>query len=152
MADAASAFHQALVAGDVARCREIWAVVGKHLPQPKNLGEAEVIMHRARTDADNIPLSKRVFSHDWLVERKYRSGLPDELKPKRDQVVPTLLSAVGVSVNSYSNFIDRREENKEIEYVMKRAGAEMIDAGIFDRDRTVKRMWDAKAQWLRRKI
>ena len=86
MADAASAFHQALVAGDVARCRKIWAVVGSHLPQPKNLGEAEVIMHRARTEADNISLPKRVYSQDWLVERYYRSGLPDELKPKRDQL------------------------------------------------------------------
>ena len=152
MPNAASAFHQALVAGDVARCREIWAVVGSHLPQPKNLGEAEVIMHRARTEAKNIPLSKRVYSHDWLVERLYRSGLPDELKPKRDQVVPVLLSAVGVSVNTFSSSIDRKEECNEIQHVMGQAGGEMIDAGIFDRDRTVKRMWDAKAEWLRRKI
>ena len=152
MADASSAFYQALLAGDAARCREIWAVVGSHLPQPDNLAEAEVIMHRARTEAHNIPLSKRVYSHDWLVERKYCSGLPDELKPKRDQVVPTLLSAVGVCVSSRSTFIDRKEECKEIESVMAQAGGEMIDAGIFDKARTQKRMWDAKDQWIRRKI
>ena len=152
MADAAFAFHQALVAGDVARCREIWAVVGKHLPQPKNLGEAKVIMHRARTEAKNISLSKRVFSHDWLTERNYPSGLPDELKPKRDQVVPRLVSAVGVSINTYSKLIDRKEECKELQSVMAQAAGEMIDAGIFDKARTQKRMWDAKDQWIRRKI
>jgi len=152
MPDAAFAFHQALVAGDVARCREIWAVVGSHLPQPNNLGETEVIMHRARTETKNIPLSKRVFSHDWLIERKYLSGLPDRLRPKRDQVVPRLVSAVGVCVSSQSKLIDRKEECKEIEYVMSQAAGEMIDAGIFDKARTQKRMWDAKDQWIRRKI
>ncbi len=152
MASAAKAFHNALMAGDAARCRVLWGMVAKHLPQPQSLDEARVIMHRARTEARNIPLSKRVFSHEWLIERKYRSGLPDELKPKRDQVVPVLLSAVGVSVNTFSRSIDRKEECAEIEHVMGQAGGEMIDAGIFDKARTQKRMWDAKAEWLRRKI
>lgn len=96
---AAGAFRRALVEGDVEQMMAAWREVYGHLPQPANEAEGLVIMHRARAEAECVPLAKRIYSHHWLTERGYPSGLPDHLKPKAERIYPRIVEAVGISVN-----------------------------------------------------
>lgn len=93
-------FRSALVAGDYRKLRTIWGRVSPHLDQPKTDREAEALMHRARTEAESVPLKLRLYSHSWLLEHCIPSGLPDELRPKPERVETMIVKAVGISVNS----------------------------------------------------
>lgn len=98
----ASEFRRALEDGDIAALRGLWAVAAPHLPQPKSDAEAEIVMHRARTEAASVSLAARAWSHRWLVERQLPSGLPDALRPKAEQLCPIVAEGVGISVRARS--------------------------------------------------
>lgn len=91
-------FRQALEQGDVALLRKIWGHAFPHLPQPGNDAQAEIVLHRARTQAASITFRKRAYSHAWLLERGYPSGLPDGLRPKAQRIYPITVGAVGIAV------------------------------------------------------
>lgn len=56
------------------------------------------MMHSARTQTSSITNSARRYSHAWLIERGLPSSLPEELKPRAQQVEQKIASAVGVAV------------------------------------------------------
>lgn len=87
---------------DVPRARTFWGHVAPHLPQPDSDLDALATLHRARTEAQSIPLNMRVYSHHWLENRGLPSGLPDHLKPKAERVFPQIVAAVGVAVAARS--------------------------------------------------
>ena len=63
------------------------------------------MLHHARTQAASMPLNLRAYSHRWLLDHGYPSGLPDELKPRAERIYPRVASAVGISVNVRSAFM-----------------------------------------------
>jgi hypothetical protein len=87
---------------DVPGIRAAWATLAPHLPQGASDAETLVAMHRARTGAESIPLNMRAYSHRWLLERGYPSGLPDRLRPRVDQTQPVIVDGVGVAVKAAS--------------------------------------------------
>lgn len=93
----ALAFRNLLEAGDVGACRRAWAQLAPHLPQPKTDREAEILMHHARTGAESVAFAKRAWSHRWLCERNWPSGLPDALRPNAERLYPRVAEAVGIS-------------------------------------------------------
>ena len=95
-----TAFRNLLEAGDVDGLRAYWAQHAPAMPQPASREQAEIIMHRARTEAASITLRARAYSHAWLCERSLPSGLPDDLKPKAERMFPIIVEAVGISVNT----------------------------------------------------
>lgn len=125
-------FRSALEDGDVAALRAIWAQAMPHLPQPATDAEATVVMHHARTGAESLPLAKRAYSHAWLVERGYPSGLPDRLKPTAERLYPRVLKAVGVAVRAAYP-----EVGKAVQQAMCAAVEELHADGVDldDRDR-----------------
>ena len=54
----------------------------------------------ARTASQAVPFKLRAYSHRWLLERNYPSQLPNELKPKAEQVPQVITEGVGVSVRA----------------------------------------------------
>jgi hypothetical protein len=91
-----------LESGRVEVLRSLWSHVFPGLPQPESREQAEIVMHRARTEAESVSLKARAYSHAWLCERGLPSGLPDDLKPKAERIYPVVVSAVGVSINARS--------------------------------------------------
>jgi hypothetical protein len=102
---AAGQFRRCLQEADVAALRGLWAMAMPHLPQPADDAAAETVMHRARTEADCVPLNGRRWSHAWLMERGLPSGLPDRLRPAPEQVCPRFVETVGVSLNFRSDWM-----------------------------------------------
>lgn len=98
----ASAFRNALERADVTYLRAYWATHAPHLPQPETDEQAEIIMHRARTEAASLSLKSRAWSHRWLAERSLPSGLPDALRPRAERMYPIIAEAVGISVATRS--------------------------------------------------
>ncbi len=144
------AFRNALEDGDVARCRALWCALYPKMPQPESDGEAETVMHQARTGANSVSLEKRLYSHAWLDERGFPSQLPDEMKPPPQRRRPVIFPAVGVSVNSMA--VHRREDAKALEKVMADAAGEMIACGIVDTARISRRMWEAREAFLKGRL
>lgn len=98
-------FRQALMDGDVRLLRRIWASVFPGHPQPESAAEAETTLHIARTAAESIPLKLRAYSHRWLLERNLPSQLPDELKPKAEQLCPRVAEAVGIAMSTGKDWL-----------------------------------------------
>lgn len=94
------AFRDLLEAGDITGLREAWAQLMPHLPQLETAEQAEIVMHRARTEADSLPIKHRAWSHRWLTERDLPSGLPDEIKPSAERLYPIIADAVGIAVKA----------------------------------------------------
>lgn len=101
----ASAFRRALEEGDLKALRGIWAKAAPHLPQPQNDEQAEIVMHRTRTEATSVHFRFRAWSHRWLTERNLPSGLPDMLRPKAERMYPRVVEGVGISVNFRSSIL-----------------------------------------------
>lgn len=95
----AEEFSQALERGDVSYLRRFWAEKSPGMPQPESTADAETIMHRARTETSSISQRSRFYSHRWLTERGFPSGLPDELKPSAERMFPVKADSVGLSMN-----------------------------------------------------
>jgi len=136
-----NSFRRALIERDVLGLMKLWKFVSPHLPQPTNYAEAEITMHRARTEAESVPVNLRVYSHKWLTERGYQSGLPDELKPKPERVYPVIVSAVGIMVKSSDP-----ELRREIATAMSNAVMEMYADGDEDETRVHKLMMERRAK------
>jgi hypothetical protein len=99
-----AAFRLALEERDIPALQRLWAGSNPHLPQLTH-AQAEVAMHRARTEAESLNIRHRAYSHWWLLERGLPSGLPDRLKPSADRLYPQWAEAVGVSVNFKSEIL-----------------------------------------------
>lgn len=84
----ADAMRSALADGDV---KAIAASLGTEV---KNRHDVLKIMHMARTKAVSVPREKRLYSHQWLLDRGLPSMLPDEERP------PMIVRAVGIAVSS----------------------------------------------------
>lgn len=94
-------FRAALEAGDFRQLRRISEVAEPHLPRLTD-EQAERVMHDARTRSRSITFHKRAWSHRWLVERGYESGLPDRLRPRAEQVCPKVVPFVGIALRTSS--------------------------------------------------
>jgi hypothetical protein len=92
----AAAFRMALEERDIPRLQQLWAASNPHLPQLDH-AQAEIAMHRARTESESLPIRHRAYSHWWLLERCLPSGLPDRLKPSADRLYPQIAEAVGIA-------------------------------------------------------
>lgn len=98
-----SEFRYCLEQLDVVGIRKLWRHVSPHLPQPKDDHEALVTIHQARTRAESMAMRLRFYSHRWLLDNGYESGLPDRLKPSAERVYPRVVEAVGISCNATSS-------------------------------------------------
>lgn len=96
-----------LEACDVAGIMRLHAHVFPHLPQPAGEHEALVSIHYARTQMPTMALRLRAYSHRWLLDNGYPSGLPDELKPSAERMYPVAARVVGISVNSKYPVVER---------------------------------------------
>jgi hypothetical protein len=63
-------------------------------PAPASDAEALTILHRARTESASVSKAARIYSHEWLVDR----GFPSGLDLNRDD--RTVAEAVGISVRA----------------------------------------------------
>jgi hypothetical protein len=98
-------FRDLLEQGDALALWRAWHDLFPGMPQPKSVEQAEIVMHRARTEAASITLAARVYSHRWLVERELPSGLPDRLKPSAEQICPRVVQGVGIGFKTSSEFL-----------------------------------------------
>ena len=94
-----NAFLQCLEEMDVAGIRKLWRARAPHLHQPANDHEAEATLHRARTECGVLTVRQRAYSHRWLEDRGYPSGLPDNLKPSAERIYPRVVEGVGIAVH-----------------------------------------------------
>lgn len=140
----ADEFRAAVEAGDVKQLQRIAAVQEPHLPQMTD-AQAERVMHDARTRAKSIPFRLRAWSHRWLVERGFDSGLPDHLRPKAEQVHPTPAYAVGIALGSSNPLL--RAAMVEIRPKMEAAVLEAeADGKLLDADYVRARLLETKHQ------
>jgi hypothetical protein len=140
----ASAFRIALEAGDLATLRGLWASAAPHLPQPASDAEAEIVMHRARTESGAVTLRARAWSHRWLTERNLPSGLPDHLRPKAERLFPIVAEGVMISVKARSEIF--RPAAAQIERAMSDAVADAYADGRKDPVFVRARMAEARAR------
>jgi hypothetical protein len=147
MSDYTGQFRQALEDGDSMMLWKMWQHAMPHLPQPKTLEQAEIIMHRARTEAETITLDKRAYSHAWLLERTLPSGLPDHLKAKAERLYPRIVEAVGIAVKMP---LILKEVGLEIQKAMSDAVENAYADGNTDPDFIKERMAEARKLTLKR--
>lgn len=138
----ASEMRDCLSRGDADGLVRLWASSAPHLSQPVGPGQAQFMLHRARTEADCLPLAQRLYSHAWLTERGFPSGLPDELRPKVERVSPIIIDAVGISVSARSQSAKPLAE--AIRRAMSDAVVEMYADGVKDPVRVKARMMEAR--------
>ena len=145
--DAPAAIRQVLVERDVAGVRRLWAEYAPHMPQPKDDAEALVCLHMARTQAATLAIELRAYSHRWLFDRGWPSGLPDELKPKAERLYPKIASAVGIGVKSIYPEV-ASEIRGAMEYAVLEADA---DGRLTDAPFVKSRMMEERAK-VRKKL
>ena len=76
----AGTLRRALEDGDALLMWRIWAHVFPHLPAPQTHAQAEIVLHRARSETASIAFKARAYSHAWLLDHGLESGLPDHLR------------------------------------------------------------------------
>lgn len=144
-----AAFKRCLEEVDVVGIRKLWAYVSPHLPQPQTDNDALVCIHHARTQTRSISTRLRFYSHRWLLDQGYPSGLPDELKPSAERMYPRVVDGVGISVNSKNpimkpiNNIVRGAMSDAVEeaYADKKTDPVFVRARMNEaRDKTVKQL------------
>lgn len=141
-------FSDLLEAGDVRGLRRHWAAIAPNMPQPKNAEEAEIVMHRARTEAESVSFRHRAYSHHWLNERGLPSGLPDRLKPSAERLYPRVALGVGISVNTRNEYL--KPAMLEVRGAMENAVMEADADGKLENAAFVqKRMNEAKDRTMR---
>lgn len=118
------------------------------MPQPESPEAAEIVMHRARTEAESVSLRARAYSHAWLLERALPSGLPDALRPRAQRLYPVVALAVGISVGFRSPWM--RGAEAEVRGAMENAVLDAQAEGRLSDAPFVKaRMDEAKARTMR---
>lgn len=130
-------FRNLLEEGNVKEIVNMWSSLFPHMPKPKNLEEAEISMHVARTSANSISTRARAYSHKWLIERELPSHLPDHLKPSAERLYPINIPCVGISVNTRNEYIrpGLHEVRKAMEYSVEEAYHEGKTEPVFVRAR-----------------
>lgn len=94
--------RRALEEHDAETAWKLWAQEFPHLPQPKSMTEASIVMHHACTQSRTATLNARSYSHRWLLDHGYPSGLPDKLKPKAERMYPKIVDAIGIAAGAVS--------------------------------------------------
>lgn len=114
----AAEMRRCLESLDVVGVRRLWAHIAPHLAGA-GMGDAEVLvsLHHARTQSESMSLKLRAYSHRWLVDNGYPSGLPDPLKPRAERLYPRIADAVGISVNSKYEQVQREISGAMIDVV-----------------------------------
>lgn len=120
-------FRRCLDEMDVGGMRRLASIVGQ---REMSVEHTTIAMHYARTQAESIAFEKRAWSHAWLSERGFPSGLPDELRPRADRIYPRVVEAVGVAVKPMSEASIPLA--KAIERAMSDAVAECYADGVRD--------------------
>jgi len=143
--EAASAFRQALLDGSATDVRALWALVYPQLPQPENDKEAAVVMHRARTEANSIPLDLRAYSHRWLTERGLPSGLADHLRPRAERMYPVVAEGTAIAVRSRSP--EGLNRALALRNAMSDAVAEMYAGGNKSPEQIKNRLAEIRHKW-----
>jgi hypothetical protein len=87
---------------DIVAIRKLWKHIAPHLHQPITDHEAEITIHRARTEMPSMQFRLRAYSHRWLVDSGYPSALPDDLRPRAERMYPKVVEGVGIAVKSCS--------------------------------------------------
>jgi hypothetical protein len=105
-----------------------------------------VTIHHARTQAPNIVFKLRAYSHAWLTERGFPSGLPDKLRPKAQRMYPRIVDAVGIAVKTPPW---RRELGKAIQKAMSDVVEDCYANGDTDPVLMRARMTEARMKVLR---
>lgn len=138
--------RRCLIECDVAGMRKLWGQVAPHLSQPASDHEALIALHHARTQAESVPIKLRLWSHRWLTERHFPSGLPDELRPRGEQVHPVVVEAVGICVKARSP--ERAPAAEFVREAMSGAVLEMYADKVRDPVRVKARMMECRARAL----
>lgn len=146
MASAAE-FRAALASGDTRLVRKCAAAAMPHLPQPETDEEAEVLMHVARTETQSLPIKLRLWSHRWLSERGLPSHLPDELRPKAEQVHPIVAEGVLVAVMAQTE--EMKPFARQLERAMSDAVADAYANGDTAPALVRRRMQEARSRTYR---
>lgn len=146
MHEHAAEFRRCLVDRDVTALRLLWSHCFSRLPQPQTDAEMLVVLHRARTEANSVPLKLRAYSHRWLEDNGHQSGLPDRLKPSAERIYPKIVSAVGIAVQPFRL---SAEEAKGVEQAMSDAVLEAYADGKKDPVFVSARMKEARAKFLK---
>lgn len=130
-------FRQALEDLDVPLLRKVWAHSNSHLPQPRDDGEALIVAHMARSGSESISFKARAYSHAWLVERGYPSQLPDQLRPRAQQICPVTVPTAALAV------YNRTPVALAIRTSMEHA---VLDEGLKDPAKTKRAILSARAK------
>lgn len=96
--DHSALFREYLAASNISGIRRLWKHVAPHLPQPTSDFDVQVMMHSARTQAESMDLSLRIYSHQWLLANDLPSQLPDHLKPVSERFGYNFRRGVGIAV------------------------------------------------------
>jgi hypothetical protein len=134
--------RRALEEHDVVTCCKLWEHVAPNMPQPKTDAESYFIMHHACTQAANVSLRSRAYSHRWLLDHGYPSGLPDELKPKAERMYPKIADAVGIACGGTSEL--GRQVAPIVRGAMENVVLEHYADGVKDPKIIKPRMLDAR--------
>lgn len=145
-----TAFRRCLVELDVAGMRKLWAYIAPHLPQMATDAETLHAIHRARTQAESIPLNARAWSHRWLIDHGHESGLPDHLKPTAERIYPRIAEAVGLSVNFTSPFL--RPIAAEVRGAMETVVLDEYNGSVVNVDRLKRGLQSAREKTMRQLV
>jgi hypothetical protein len=119
-------FRRCLEDGDAEGLMRLWRHVNPHLPQPASVQEATVAMHHARTQAESMPMRLRAYSHRWLADNGFPSGMPDHLRPRAERMYPRVVEAVGISVKA------RSPEFKPVAAMIEKAMSDAVMETVAD--------------------
>lgn len=140
----AAEMYRCLEQADVAGVRRLWAHVAPHMPQPKTDAEALSRIHYARTTMPAMALKLRAYSHRWLLDHGYPSGLPDDLKAKCERMYPVVIDAVGIACGASSEIL--KPAAAQIETAMSDAVMDAYADKKTDPVFVKARMMDARAR------
>lgn len=132
----------------MAGIKAVWRHVSLHLPQPQTDREALVAIHYARTLAQSIPFKLRAYSHRYLLDNGFSSGLPDDFKPKAERIYPRIVEGVGIAVRAASEY--SKLIAPVIQGAMSDAVSEAYADGLTDPAFVSQRMKEARERVLKR--
>ena len=140
-------FRRCLSECDISGVRRLWQHVAPNMPQPKSAHDALMAIHHARTQLPLLTLKQRAYSHRWLLDHGYPSGLPDGLKPSAERLYPKVVAAVGIAVKGSSPL--GRQVAPLIQSAMSDAVLEAYADKKTDPAFVKARMMDARAKIIR---
>lgn len=145
-----SEFRRCLIDLDLVAAKKLWAHTHPHLHQPENDQETLLMLHHSRTQSEVIPTKLRAYSHRWLIDNNYPSGLPDDLKPQAERLYPRVVEAVGIAVASKSEYM--RPAALQIRGAMEDAVHEAVSDRVSLSDPRVSEMMKRARLWMIKKL